>query len=291
MSPELVPELVVDAQADLGEGPVWHEGALYWVNIVAGEVHRHDPRTGENATRNVGQPVGALVPRRSGGLVLAVRDGFAALASMDGALDLLVEVEADDTGNRMNDGKCDRAGRFWASTMAFAATAGAGSLYRLDADLSVRRVLDGLTIGNGLAWSGDDRRFYFIDSMSGGVDVMDFDPDTGTVANRQQLVKIPDSDGIPDGMTIDDEGCLWVALWGGGAVRRYTPDGQLDRVVELPAPNVTACTFGGDDLGDLYITTARQTMTDDDLAAQPRAGGVFRVRPGVTGAPAFHFAG
>lgn len=285
------PELVIDAKADLGEGPVWHDGVLSWVNIIAGEVHRYDPRTGESDTRNVGQAVGALVPRYGGGLVLALRDGFAALPSMDGALDWLVEVEADNTANRMNDGKCDRAGRFWASTMAFEATADAGALYRLDPDLSVRKVLDGLTIGNGLAWSADDRRFYFIDSMSGGVDVMDFDPDTGAVTNRRQLVKIPSSDGIPDGMTIDDDGCLWVALWGGGAVRRYTPEGQLDQVIELPAPNVTACTFGGDDLGDLYITTARQTMTDGDLAAQPQAGGVFRVRPGVTGAPAFGFAG
>lgn len=285
------PEVAVHAHPQHGEGPVWVDGLLYWVDITGELVHRFDPVTGEDTATAVGQAVGALVPRSRGGVVLAVRDGFAELADPDDEPRMLVPVEANRPGNRMNDGKCDSQGRFWASTMAFDASAESGSLYCLTPNLEVRKVLDRLTIGNGLAWSADDRTFYFIDSMTHGVDAYGFDAASGELGQRRRVVDIPSSDGIPDGMTIDAEGYLWVALFNGWAVRRYSPTGKLDREIRLPVSNVTCPTFGGDDLGDLYITTTPEGLSDDERIDQPLAGAVFRVRPGVLGVPANAFAG
>lgn len=284
-------ELVVDARARVAEGPVWHDGALWWVDIHAGAVHRHDPATGTDRGFAVGQEVGALVPRRLGGFLLAVRDGFATWDGPGAELDVVVPVEQENPANRMNDGKCDPSGRFWASTMEFGGRRGEGALYRLDTDFTVTTHLDGLAIGNGLAWSADGTLLYFIDTPSGGVDVLDFDAETGTIADRRRLVSVDEDDGAPDGMTIDTEGCLWVAMWGGGCVRRYTPAGELDRVLEVPVTNATACTFGGEDLGDLYITSASDDLDATQRAAQPHAGGVFVTRPGATGIHPVMFGG
>lgn len=285
------PEVLVHANPEHGEGPVWADEALYWVDITGEAVHRLDPDTGADTQTRVGQAVGAVVPRASGGLVLAVRDGFAELPEFGGDVRMLVDVEADQPDNRMNDGKCDSHGRFWASTMAFDATADAGSLYCLTPELEVRKVLDGLTIGNGLAWSADDRTLYFIDSMSRGIDAYEFDAASGQLGAQRQLVSIPANKGIPDGMTIDTDGCLWVALFGGWGVLRYDPDGNLDREIRLPVANVTCPTFGGSDLGDLYITTTREGLSESERAEQPLAGAVFRVRPGATGSAPHAFAG
>ncbi|MBW3560963.1 MAG: SMP-30/gluconolactonase/LRE family protein [Actinobacteria bacterium] len=285
------PEVVVHAHPQHGEGPVWVDGVLYWVDIMGESVHRFDPTTGQDTATPVGQAVGALVPRSSGGLVLAVRDGFAELPSTGDAVRMLAGVEADQPATRMNDGKCDRQGRFWASTMAFDATPEAGSLYCLTPELDVRKVLDRLTIGNGLAWSEDDRTFYFIDSMTHGVDAYEFDGTSGELGERRQLFEIPEEDGLPDGMTIDADGYLWVALFNGWAVRRYSPEGVLDREIRLPVANVTCPTFGGDDLTDLYITTTPEGLSEKERQEQPLAGAVFRVRSGVTGVAASAFGG
>jgi sugar lactone lactonase YvrE len=289
---ELQPELVVDARNQLGEGPVWdaRTDTLFWLDVLAGVVHRYDPADGSTTETSVGQEVGALVPRSSGGHALAVRDGFATLDE-HGTVSMLSEVEAGDPANRMNDGKCDRAGRFWASTMAFDASPDRGSLYRLSPDGDVDQVLTGLTIGNGLAWTADDRTFFFIDTMTRGVDAFDLDLATGTIDNKRQVVRIPEEDGLPDGMCIDAEGALWVALYSGGAVRRYSPDGELLAVVRLPVPNPTCCTFGGPDLRELYITTAWAGMSDAERAESPQAGGLFRVRTEVAGVLPYEFAG
>lgn len=289
---ELRPDLVVDARNQLGEGPVWDHltESILWVDILAGEVHRYDPTGGVTAVTPIGQEVGALVPRNAGGLVLAVRDGFAALDD-EGTVTPLAAVEATDPSTRMNDGKCDRHGRFWASTMAFDASPERGSLYRLDANGTVEQMLTGLTIGNGLAWSADDRTFYFIDSMTGGVDAFDFDLATGRLNNRRQVVKVAACVGIADGMCIDGEGSLWVALYGGGAVHRYAADGELTAVVSLPVPNVTCCTFGGADLRDLYITTAWNGMSEQDRTDLPEAGGLYRAHTDVPGVLPYPFAG
>jgi len=284
-------ELFLDARAELGEGPVWDEETrrLLWVDILAGALHVTDPETGEDSVVEIGQELGAAAPRVGGGAVLAIRDGFA-LLDPDGAIRTVAEVEADNPASRMNDGACDRAGRFWAGTMAFAETPGAGALYRLDADLTVTRMLDGLTVSNGVGWSPDDRTFYFADTPTGSVDAFDFDLGTGEIENRRRFASIDPGVGAPDGLTVDAEGFVWVALWGGSRVQRYAPDGRLDRELALPASQVTKPAFGGPTLSDLYVTTAWHGLDEAERARQPAAGGVFRLRPGAVGRPANRFA-
>ena len=286
-------ELLVDARATVGEGPVWDEriGRLYWVDILAGLVHRTDPATGADETFPVGRSVGAVALREDGSLVAAVEDGFGLLHPATGAFELIVSVGADDPSTRMNDGKVDPAGRFWAGTMAFDAHTGRGELYRLDPDLTVTRMLSGVTISNGLDWTADGRTMYYIDTPTGSVDRFDFDLKPGAISGRRPAVVIPPSAGWPDGMALDAEGYLWVALWEGWAVQRYVADGRLDRRIELPAEQVTSVAFGGPDLDELFITTGREGFPANGKPNQPQAGGLFRCRPGVRGRPAHRFRG
>jgi sugar lactone lactonase YvrE len=284
-------ELVLDAHAGLGEGPVWDPALrrLIWVDITGANVHRYDPERGRDESTDVGQPVGAAACRGAGALMLALRDGFGRLDLDRGELELVVELEADLPGNRMNDGACDSRGRFWAGTMAFAGDRPSGALYRLDPDLSVTRVLGDLTISNGIAWSPDERFMYFIDSPTYRVDVFDYDVEGGEIANRRTLFELSRRGGLPDGMTVDAEGLLWIAFWGAGAVRRYTPEGHLSAVIEIPASLATSCAFGGPDLQDLYITSAAGPLDPERAAKEPHAGGLFRARPGVAGLPPHGF--
>lgn len=284
-------ELAVGPTASFGEGPLWdeREGCLWWTDIPGAALHRFDPRTGTDQTIPVDLNVGTIVPRRAGGLAAATRDGFALLAR-DGSLELIAPVNADDPTMRMNDGKCDAAGRFYASTMAFSADDPIGELLRLDADRTVHRQDGGLTIGNGLAWTRDQKTLYFTDTMTSAIDAYDADPTTGDLSNRRMAFRIDPSHGLPDGMCIDAEGALWVAMWQGSAVRRYTPDGELLAVVELPVSNVTCPSFGGEDYRDLYITTAAPEHAGSG-AVEPLGGAVFRVDPGVAGLPPDAYAG
>ncbi len=286
-------EIVVDGHDTVGEGPVWlaEERRLVWVDIMGHLIHRLDPATGSVETVDVGQPVGAVAPRASGGLIAAVRDGFGLVDAVAGRLEMIAEVEADNPENRMNDGKCDRAGRFWAGTMAFESVTGAGALYRLDAERRVTEVLDNVTISNGLDWSPDDATLYYVDSPTNVVDAFDYDPGSGEIRNRRPLIEVPREQGMPDGLTVDSEGFLWVALFGGWSVRRYAPDGTPDIMVELPASKITCPTFGGEDLSELYITSATEELSEQELQEQLHAGALFRCRPGVTGKPANAFGG
>jgi sugar lactone lactonase YvrE len=286
-------ELLVDAHARIGEGPVWDAALrrLVWLDILNGLVHLYDPVSGHDETAGVGKAVGAAAPRASGGLVLALEDGFAAFDPASEELTPLAPVEADQPGLRMNDGKCDRAGRFWAGSMEWDGEHPVGSLYRLDPDHAVTRVVTGVRISNGLGWSPDGRLMYYIDSPTYRIDVFDFDLGQGSLANRRTLVEVPREWGMPDGMTVDAEGCLWVAFWGGWAVRRLTPDGTLVETLRLPVSQVSSCTFGGPDGEDLYITSATDGLSDEQLRAEPHAGALFRARPGVAGGPTWSFAG
>ncbi len=288
-------ELVLDARAELGEGPVWDATTdeLVWVDILGRRVHRYRPDDGSSRTFETPSPVGAVATRSNGGLVLALEDGFWLQDPGDGngGLRRLTEVESDVPGNRMNDGKVDPAGRFWAGTMAYDGTPGAGSLYRLEPDGHVTRVLRGVTTSNGLGWSPDGRLMYYIDTPTQRVDAFDYEVRTGEIDGRRTLVEIPAEVGSPDGMTVDAEGFLWVALWGGWAVHRYRPDGRLDGSIRVPVSQVSSCTFGGDGLSELYITSAATELGPDDLTAQPHAGSLFRSRPGVAGLPTHSFAG
>lgn len=286
MPEELSAELVLDVNAQLGEGPIWDDanGTLIWVDIMGQAVHRFNPVTREDRAVDVGQPVGAAAVRMDGGgMVLALRDGFALLDEPSGTVELIVPVESDVSTNRMNDGKCDPRGRFWAGTMGFNEGRGAGSLYRLDPDRAVHHMVGGVGISNGLDWSADGRRMYYIDSATRGVDYFDFDMQTGKLGERHRLISLQPGEGSPDGMTLDAEGALWVAVHSSGTVRRYTPDGALERVIRLPVSMVTSCAFGGPDLSDLYITTMQYGMSADAKRDQPLAGALFHCRPGVRG--------
>jgi len=270
--------------SELGEGPCWDDANadLYWVDITAHRVHRLT-RDGEHASWDVRQPVGAVALRATGGLVLAAQDGFLALDTASGGLASLAEIDHGRPGIRMNDGACDRAGRFFAGSMANDETPGAGALYRLDPDHSVTRLITGVGISNGIGWSLDDTRMYYVDSLTYQVDVFDYDPVTGAIDGRRAFASLGQGDVMPDGLAVDAEGSVWVAVWGGGAVHCYSPAGRLTQVLELPAANVTSCAFGGADMATLYITTA---------AGPGRSGGaVFSCRPGAIGLPANRYLG
>lgn len=295
MTTTLDVEVVLDAHAAVGEGPVWDQRSnrLFWVDIMGHKVHVFDPATNRDSSVDVGQPVGAAALREQGGMVLALRDGFAVLDDDLGNLRWVARVEEDIPTNRMNDGKCDAAGRFWAGTMAFQPELvhGQGAFYRLDPDYRVTRVVEEVTLSNGLDWSLDNRLMYYVDSTSQQVDTFPFDLATGALGPRSTAITIPKNEGLPDGMTVDAEGGIWVALHGSGTARRYLPDGTLDRIVRLPVRMVTCPAFGGPDYEDLYITTMNYGMTADALRDEPLAGAIFRCRPGVKGRPAFRFKG
>ena len=280
-------EQVTDPVAYHGEGPSWWSGwgGLRFVDMLAGDVL--SLTTGGNVhRRHFGAVAAALRPRRRGGAVVAVERGFV-LEDADGTLTPLAELWDAGAGLRMNDGGCDPDGRFYCGSMAYDLRPGAGSLYRLDPDGSVRSVLAGVTISNGLDWSPDGSQAYYIDTGTRRVDVFGYHPDSG-LTGRRPFATIAAEDGIPDGLTVDGEGCVWVAIYGGGAVRRYTPGGVLDEVVEVPARNVTACTFGGDGLDELFVTTSREGVKPGE---DPLAGSLFRASVGVQGRPARQFDG
>jgi sugar lactone lactonase YvrE len=289
-------ELILDAQAALGEGPIWDAPSqrLYWVNISQGEVHVYDPRANTDRTIQVGQPVGTVVPRRSGGVMLAVKAGFASLDLETEKLTVWDDPEPHLPQNRFNDGKCDPAGRFWAGSMTDGSPTvrSAGSLYCLDVNRQVTKRLGQVSISNGLAWSRDKKTMYFIDSLAYSVDAFDYDDATGEIGNRRSIITVGGEGNVPDGMAMDADGMLWVAQYGGSCVRRWDPtDGGLLETIELPATQITACAFGGPDLDELYITSARTGLDEAALARQPHAGGIFKVRPGVRGLEAFEYAG
>lgn len=272
-------ELLSAAHAEVGEGPCWdpRAGLLVWVDIMPGLIHLMAPDGEERSVIEVGRSVGAAIPRAGGGLVAAVADGFLLLDEA-GEPQQHIEVEAEVRGNRMNDAKADPDGNVWAGTMALDFALAAGALYRLGPDLTVTTVLTSTTLANGLDWSPDGSTFYFIDSTTYRVDAFDMDP-AGTIRNRRTVIRFTEADGMPDGMCVDSEGCLWIAFWGGGCVRRFAPSGEHLATISVPVPLVTSCCFGGQDVDELYVTTA--AGIDEQLP--PPAGGIYRAHPGVTG--------
>ena len=286
-------EVFADLRADVGEAPHWDERSktLLFVDLTSGVVFRYDQSGAELSSFPVGQEVGAVVPRRGGGLVLAVRDGIAVVTENGDGFELTAPVEHDAPGHRMNDAKCDPAGRLFAGTMAYDVAPHAGALYRVDLDWSVEQVVPGVTQSNGIAWSPDGSLMYFIDSATQGVEVFDYDIDAGSAGHRRRLITIERADGIPDGMTADSQGNVWVACFGGGAVRCFSPAGVLLEEIFLPVSQVTSCAFGGPELADLYVTTAAYRLSADQLKRQPHAGATFVCRPGAVGLPVTLFAG
>lgn len=286
-------DVLVRGAGELCEGPCWDvtTGTLVWLDILAGAVHVVDPVSGSRKDHLLGTPVGAVAPRARGGWVAAVERGFLLLDDGWQPESEVIAVPGQGARTRFNDGGCDPAGRFWAGTLSYDGTPEAAALYRLDGDGTVHEVLTGVTNSNGIAWSPDGSHLYYVDTGRATVDRLVVDPATGVVTHRSTVLSVPSSDGLPDGLTIDADGYLWLALWGGASVRRYTPEGRLDHVVEMPVSLVTSVAFGGDELRELFITTARDGLTPGEVAAQPLAGAVFRMRPGVKGLPPATFAG
>ncbi|MBQ1099997.1 SMP-30/gluconolactonase/LRE family protein [Streptomyces sp. b94] len=285
-------DVAVRAEASLGEGPTWDPKTrrLLWIDILNSRVHTYDPATGRRTVRRTDQHVGAVKPRAGGGLVLNLRDGIGLLDPDDTFRWLHREVVP---GRRANDAAVAPDGTLWAGTMRYDEAPGGGSLSRVTGDGTVEVLLGDVAVSNGTGWSPDGRLMYHVDSPTRRIDVFDVfeDADSGAgegrITGRRRLATIEDGAGFPDGLCVDAEGCVWVALWDGGAVRRYTPSGDLDRVIPLPVPRVTACAFGGPGLTDLYITTARVGPT----APHPLAGSVLVVPGAGRGVAQPAFAG
>jgi len=288
------PECVLDAKAELGEGPVWdHRGkALWWLDINGQALHRFDPLTGGDEALDLGEMPGAVVPRIRGGLVLATHSGFHLFDPDSGERDFLGHPEAHLANNRFNDGKCDPAGRLWAGTVAMDGVQGGAGLYCLGVDGAITQYLPSVTVSNGMAWSSDRKTMYYIDTMTQCVFAFDYDLETGHISNQRAVISVERSEGFPDGMAIDTEDKLWVAHWGGAKVVRYDPEtGQALAKIAMPVTQPTSCAFGGEDFQDLYITSARASLRGEALEAQPQAGGLFHVRVDVPGLAADFYAG
>ncbi len=286
-------ECVVDTGNRLGEVPVWDvaEQALYWVDIEGKLLQRLDPASGKVDRWEMPERIACFALRENGGLIVAFASGIAFYDLDSGAIDWIARPEAHIATTRFNEGKCDRQGRFWAGTMDDSLAEHSGALYRVDPDLTVTKVLDGIGISNTMVWSLDDSAFFFADTLDGVIDRFDYDAATGTIANRKRIVDLGGTGVGPDGSTIDAEGYLWNAQWDGWRIARYSPEGVLDRVVELPVQKPTSCMFGGPDLKTLYVTSAIWDLTPEQLREQPQAGGLFALDVGIGGVPETRFAG
>ncbi|GAA4749006.1 SMP-30/gluconolactonase/LRE family protein [Flavisolibacter ginsenosidimutans] len=288
-------EIISESVCQLGEGPVWDPltERIWWVDIVAGKLHSFFPNKNEHGVMNIGQMISAVVVRESGGLIASLQDGFAFIDIITQHVKSIGDPILIDNTLRFNDGKCDPAGRFWAGTMALNGESGTGGLYTLQTDLSVSLKLTGVSCSNGLAWSQDNKTLYYIDTPTSQVVAFDYDIQDGSIRNKRTVISIPESEGFGDGMTIDNEGMLWIACWGGWQVTRWNPvTGILLGRISLPVSKVTSCTFGGKDLSDLYVTSARQGLNNDDLSQQPMAGSLFVIKnSGFTGLKPFTFNG
>jgi len=287
-------ELVLNVGAIVGEGSSWDEDnqILYWIDIDGKKLHIYNPATKVDREIKVGQYIGTVAPRKSGGVVVALHHGFYFLSVENEQLTFITDPEKDKPFNRFNDGKCDVRGRFLAGTMPLDEKEPTGSLYCLDIDHSVRRMISNVTISNGIAWSPDSKIMYYIDTRTKHVDAFDYDVESGTISNRRTVVNIPENSGGPDGMTSDSEGMIWVAHWGGWQVSRWNPyTGKQIGAIRVPVERVSSCVFGGPNLDELYITTAKRGLSEDELKKQPDAGGLFKIKVGIKGMPTYKYAG
>lgn len=278
----------------LGEGPVWRpeRETLQWVDILLGVVHEWRPSTGQRWRRAVGSPLSFAIPRERGGLVCGLGREVVLLADDEETpVQVLAAVEPEASEHRFNDAKCDARGRLWAGTMSTVGERGGAALHRVEPDGVTQAVVTGMSISNGLGWNAESTLMYLVDTPTGRIDVFDFDAEAGHMTQRRPFARIPPDQGLPDGLAVDEDGGLWVALFGGGAVHHYSADGVLDSVRRLPASNPTCPVFGGAALDVLYMTSARHGLSVDQLAGQPSAGAVFAMPVETRGVPAWCFAG
>ncbi|WP_170116523.1 SMP-30/gluconolactonase/LRE family protein [Devosia submarina] len=284
---------VIPASTFLGEGPHWSErdGKLYFVDILAPAVHAGDTVKGTYTSLAVPELVGFIIPRTRGGFVTAMHGEIRGLDLPSGSITTIARPEADRPGNRFNDGKCDRKGRLWAGTLAIDTAPDQGRLWRLDPDGRTYEMDRGFHVSNGMGWSPDDKTFYFTDTAKQTIYAYDFDLESGAIGNRRIFVTVPETEGKPDGLTVDAEGFIWIAHWDGWCVTRYDPTGQVERVINLPVPRPTSCAFGGPDMQTLFVTTARIRLSAAQLADAPLSGSVFAIDTGIKGLADPMFAG
>lgn len=279
------------SQNILGEGPLWHaeEQHLYWVDILGKTIDRFKPETREQESFAVDSEVGVIALRKGGGFVTAGANGFGFWEPGQEKIETINDPEADQPDSRFNDGKVDRKGRFWAGTMTHAGAVSA--LYRLDTDLSIHTMETGLTISNGMDWRPDNQVMYLVDSLRYVIYAYDFDLESGEVSNRRVFVQLTKSYGIPDGLTVDREGCVWCAIYGGSRVTRFSPEGKILTEISLPVSQPTSCAFGGKDMNELFITSAWEGLSEEARKLEPEAGDLFVIKTDVQGRPEPKFMG
>lgn len=285
--------MAFDAKADLGEGPWWDSATrtLLWLDLFEGRIHSFHPTSGNDTSIALQQPIGSFALRTDGGILAAVRDGIGLADRGTDGFELVAPIDADDPTMRANDGACDALGRFWFGTMAYDERPRAGTVYRVDPGLTVTSVITGTTTSNGIDWSPDNTRMYHADTGTGTITAYSFDLATGTPSDPTVIYTAPVGAGSPDGLCVDSSGDIWVAMWDGHAVLRLAPDGTLKQTIPIPVARVTSVAFGGEELNDLYITTARRGRSPEQLSGEPHAGGIFRLRTGAVGLPPHAFAG
>ncbi len=274
----------------MGEGPLWdvRQNRLYWLDIVEGKIHRYDPATHKNETFAVGKYVSSVTPTIRGDFLIT--KGHAIYKwRPEHKMEKVISAEQRMAGNRFNDGKCDPAGRFWVGSMDMKEERQSGSLYRLSADLSIKKMCSGLTVSNGIDWSPGNETMYHVDSPTRRIFAYDFDLDGGTISRKRVAITIPEGNGFPDGITVDCEGNIWVAQWGGSRISRWEPEGRLLEEISVPASQVSSCTFGGRNLDTLYVTTARYGIGRSQVNNEVHAGSLFSIVPGVRGRAANKF--
>jgi sugar lactone lactonase YvrE len=284
---------VANVRSLLGEGPCWdpRNQVLYWVDILKPALHRFDPATGIDTARSMDSMVSIAAPRARGGLIVAAQNGIVQLDFDSGRRTPFAHPEEARPANRYNDGKCDRRGRLWIGSLDMGTTPNRGSLFRVDADGSWQRMDSGFTVSNGIGFSPDDKRMYFVDSGRRTVYVYDFDLERGEIAHRRPFVELAEGQGLPDGLTVDADGFVWLAVWDGWTVIRYDPEGRVAMRLPMPVPRPTSCCFGGADLRTLYITTASVRLPEQALAEAPFSGALFACTPGAIGLAETPFAG
>ncbi len=274
-------DIVVNHSALLGEGPVWDASRklICWIDILNGEIHEFSTVQKTHRTIPVHQMIGSFAVCTNGNFIAALQNGLAFINRVSDEIKMISDPESHLPNNRFNDGKCDPAGRFWAGTMSLTEEPGAGNVYMMSNSLEPIKKISDVTISNGMAWSLDHRTFYYIDTPTSEIVAYDYDKASGEISNKRLVLKIAPEEGYPDGMTIDNEGMLWIAHWDGWQVTRWNPvSGEKLYQVQLPAAKITSCTFGGENLDDLYITSAKVGLSVDELKNQPLAGCLFVIK-------------
>jgi sugar lactone lactonase YvrE len=286
------PKNILTARARLGEGPCWHsqKQLLYWVDIYNHRVHEFNSTTGEQKFFDVGEVVGCIAPAKTNRLIMALRHRLAFLDTSNGEVTRIIDVETEKPSDiRLNDGKCDPAGRFWFGSMS---TSGPRArLFRYDPDGSLHVVLTGLTVSNGLGWSPDQKTFYLTDSPTKKIYAFDFDVASGDINNQRVFAAIDIDSGVPDGLTVDRDGCIWSAIWDGWCVVKFDPTGTEMARISMPVQRPTCCVFGNQDLATLYITSASVGLSEEEIQKSFYSGDLFSFTTNTSGMPTYEFAG